>query len=123
MEVVFRNRSGGGGSVPSGWGDKGLKLPGGGRGPAQSCWSYEDARNTGAVAMQMVFPQCDRDCVDAQLDAYHKQKPPDGPGVSNETPVRTDMRNGIEDSGGPLNAQQQSFLDALADAFKTVATA
>jgi hypothetical protein len=123
LEVAFRNNPESATTVPSGWEGKGLKAADGTRGPAESSWTYQDARNTGAVAMQMVFPQCDRDCVEAQLDAYHKQKDPDGPGVSGSSPMRTDMRNGIEDTGGTLSADKQAFLDELASSVESTTTA
>jgi hypothetical protein len=109
--------------VPGGWEEKGLMGAGGVRGPAESCWKYSDARDCGVVAMWMVFPQCDTACVRAQLDAYHKQAAPDGPGVTESSPMRTDMRNGIENMGGPISSGQQKFLNELAEHIEPTETA
>jgi hypothetical protein len=71
-----------------------------------SSWNYGQARDAGVAAQTIVFPDCDPDCTAAQLDKYHKQKPPDGPGVDDDTPVRTDLD--VEDrSAGELTSLQQ----------------
>ena len=53
-------------------------------------WTYKDARDTGVLAHSKTYPDCDPKCIEKQLDNYHKQDKPDGPGVENSTPVRTD---------------------------------
>lgn len=98
--------------------------------PAITCWrsiepywKYSDARDCGVVAMSMVFPQCDTACVRAQLDAYHKQAAPDGPGVTGSSPMRTDMRNGIENRRGPISSGQQKSLKELSEHIESTETA
>lgn len=76
----------------------------------ESNWTYAEARDAGVYAQSLVFPDCDPDCTTAQLDEYHKASPPDGPGLSDDTPIRSDM--GAEGrSRGNLSSSQQAKLD------------
>lgn len=85
-------------------------VPGTPVGNGVSNWTYGDAKGVGQMAHRVTFPKsgCDPDCIGAQLDAYHKQGPPDGPGVSDSTPVRSDL---VKRSEGSLNAGQQAQVD------------
>lgn len=69
-----------------------------------SNWTYAEARSAGVAAQSIVFPDCDPECTEAQLDKYHKAKNPDGPGVSDDTPVRSDL---VNRSAGELTSRQQ----------------
>jgi hypothetical protein len=75
-----------------------------------SNWTYSDARDAGVFAQMLVLPDCNPECTKAQLDAYHNAPPPDGPGVNDETPLRSDT--GAEGrSIGELTSRMQSQLD------------
>jgi hypothetical protein len=74
-----------------------------------SNWTYGEARRAGVTAMLLVFPDCDSDCTEAQLDKYHKAKNPDGPGVDDSTPVRSDL---VNRSAGELTSRQQGQLNS-----------
>jgi hypothetical protein len=80
-----------------------------------SNWNYGEARGVGVMAHRVTFPnsECSPDCVQAQLDAYHNQAPPDGPGASDATPVRSDPAP--KPSDVLTKAQQQEV--SVADAF------
>jgi hypothetical protein len=56
----------------------------------ESRWTYKEARDTGVLANSKVYPHCNPKCTEKQLDNYHTQDKPKGPGVSNDTPLRTD---------------------------------
>ena len=77
-----------------------------------SNWNYGQARDTGVMAHRLTFPdsKCDPDCIGKQLDAYHKKKAPDGPGVDDSTPVRSDIGR----SGGPIPSAAQAEVDVAA---------
>lgn len=85
-------------------------VPGTQVGNGVSNWTYGEAKNTGVMAHRLTFPKsdCSSDCVEAQLDAYHKQDNPAGPGVTDETPVRSDLGKRSE---GSLDAAQQLEMD------------
>lgn len=74
-----------------------------------SNWNYGEARRAGVTAMMLVFPDCDHECTEAQLDKYHKAKNPDGPGVADAAPVRSDL---VNRSSGELTSRQQSQLNS-----------
>jgi hypothetical protein len=52
----------------------------------KSSWTYAEARDTGAMAHKMAFPDCNAECIRKQLDEYHKGKAK----VDENAPVRTD---------------------------------
>ncbi|KNH29521.1 hypothetical protein ACS77_02255 [Pseudomonas syringae] len=54
-------------------------------------WNYGQSRAAGVRALQQTFPKskCSKKCLEAQLDAYHK----DTVGVRDKTPVRTHTPN------------------------------
>jgi len=85
-------------------------VPGTQVGNGVSNWTYSEAKGVGVMAHRTTFPDadCSSDCVAAQLDAYHKQKSPDGPGVGDDTPVRSDL---VKRSEGKLSAAQQQQVD------------
>jgi hypothetical protein len=68
-------------------------IPGTSVGNGVSNWTYSEVVGVGVMAHRVTFPdsKCNPDCIAAQLDAYHKQKKPDGPGVGDETPLRSDL--------------------------------
>lgn len=75
-----------------------------------SNWTYAQAREAGVTAQLLVFPQCDHRCTEAQLDNYHKTPKPNGPGVSDGTPVRSDV---IQPGGvGELTSRQHGQLSS-----------
>lgn len=51
-------------------------------------WTYKQARAAGVRAVQQTFPRskCSKKCLQAQLDAYHKEKV----GAKDKTPLRTE---------------------------------
>lgn len=49
-------------------------------------WPYEEARDTAAVAVNAVFPDCDPACTAAQLDKYHQEVA----GIEDDTALRAD---------------------------------
>jgi len=61
--------------------------------PAQKdyAWNYGQSRGAGVRALQQTFPKskCSKKCLEAQLDAYHKNTV----GVRDKTPVRTHPPN------------------------------
>jgi len=75
-----------------------------------SNWNYGEAKGVGVMAHRTTFPdsKCSPDCVAAQLDAYHTQQKPAGPGVSDDTPLRSDL---VKRSEGKLTAPQQQQVD------------
>jgi hypothetical protein len=75
-----------------------------------SNWSYGEAKKTALVAMSIVKPECNPECTAAQLDAYHNKPPPDGPGVNDDTPLRSDL-DADDRSTGTLSAAAQRKLD------------
>jgi hypothetical protein len=79
-----------------------------------SNWTYGEARGVGVMAHRVTFPKsaCSPDCIAAQLDAYHQQGAPDGPGVNNQTPVRSDPVP--KPSDVLTNAQQAEVTTARA---------
>jgi hypothetical protein len=92
------------GQLESGFNARGV--PGTRVGNGVSNWTYGEAKGVGVMAHRTTFPdaQCNPDCVSAQLDAYHKQKSPDGPGLKDDTPVRSDL--GTRSQGSPTRSQQ-----------------
>ncbi|QGA50128.1 MULTISPECIES: PAAR-like domain-containing protein [Pseudomonas] len=54
-------------------------------------WNYGQSRSAGVRALQQTFPKskCSKKCLEAQLDAYHKNTV----GVRDKTPVRTHTPN------------------------------
>lgn len=78
-----------------------------------SNWTYEQARDSGIMAHRLTFPKsgCSPDCIAKQLDAYHSQKDPDGPGVSNNSPMRSDL---VKRSEGTLKKAAQAEVDVAA---------
>jgi hypothetical protein len=56
----------------------------------ESKWTYQEARDAGVFAHKLTYPDCDPACIKAQLDGYHNQAPPHGPGVNDGTSVRSD---------------------------------
>lgn len=54
---------------------------------SKMAWTYKDARQAGVEAHSYTFPGCKPACIEAQLDAYHKQ---DSVGIKDEDPVRTE---------------------------------
>lgn len=78
-------------------------------GGGQSNWTYGEARDAGLEAMAIAMPDCDPGCTKAQIDSYHTKKPPNGPGVSDDTPVRSDLGADGRSVGTLNNAQQASL--------------
>jgi hypothetical protein len=76
-------------------------------------WSYKDACQTGVAAHSIVYPQCNPACIEAQLDAYHNQKAPDGPGAGDNTELRTDPQAGTRSRGDLDAAQQQEVRNRV----------
>jgi hypothetical protein len=76
----------------------------------ESNWTYAEAREAGVLAQKIVFPDCDENCTRAQLDKYHQASPPDGPGVQDSTPVRSDLQ-AHQRSKGQLTPEQQARLN------------
>jgi Domain of unknown function (DUF4150)/GHH signature containing HNH/Endo VII superfamily nuclease toxin 2 len=72
-------------------------------------WKYKDARDAGVLALSLV-KGCDPDCTKAQLDYYHKRKPPNGPGVNENSTLRTDP-DAATRSMGELDEEQQAMVD------------
>jgi hypothetical protein len=95
------------------WAGAGAKLPGGGRAPATSKWTYGEARDAGVKAHQVAFPHCDAACVKKQLDAYHNDC-----GVSDDTPVRTDPMAGTRTSDECLQPADRDALNAQVDSIQ-----
>jgi Domain of unknown function (DUF4150)/GHH signature containing HNH/Endo VII superfamily nuclease toxin 2 len=79
-------------------------------------WTYKQAREAGGLAHSLVYPHCDPECIQRQLDGYHTQAKPDGPGVNDDTSLRTDPGAGTR-SAGTLGEDEQALVDqAVADA-------
>lgn len=77
-------------------------------------WKYKQARDAGTLALFLV-KGCDPDCTKAQLDYYHKRKPPSGPGVNENSALRTDP-DAATRSAGELDEDQQAMVDqSIAD--------
>jgi hypothetical protein len=61
-------------------------------GKKNGLWSYADASEAAAQAIEDVTKnkdqKCSKDCIKAQLDDYHLRKPPDGAGLTNSTELR-----------------------------------
>jgi hypothetical protein len=78
-----------------------------------SNWTYGQARDVGLMAHRLTFPasNCSPDCIAAQLDSYHTQASPDGPGVNENTPVRSDLGTRSE---GDLSNAAQAEVDVAA---------
>jgi hypothetical protein len=72
-------------------------------------WTYAQARDAGVLGLSLL-KDCDPDCTKAQLDHYHKQQPPDGPGVSDNSNLRTDPMADTR-SRGQLTEDQQGIVD------------
>jgi Toxin PAAR-like domain/GHH signature containing HNH/Endo VII superfamily nuclease toxin 2 len=55
----------------------------------RSYWTYGEARDTGAMAHNKAFPECESECTKRQLDWYHQ----DQLGISEDAPLRSDTVN------------------------------
>jgi hypothetical protein len=68
-------------------------------GGKNNAWTYGKARDTGVAALQEVFASagCSKECVAAQVDAYHRSMGVQG----DSTPLRADW--------APLTEQQEKF--------------
>lgn len=93
----------------------GRKLSGGGRGDAESKWSYGEARDCGARAHKIANPHCNEECIKKQLDEYHKDKA----GLSEDSPLRSDPQAGSR-SAGSLKPPQDQQAEAAANAVRGV---
>ncbi|HWG80628.1 MAG TPA: PAAR-like domain-containing protein [Stellaceae bacterium] len=60
----------------------------------ERAWNYGDAKAAGLNAHKKIFPdsKCNPDCLEAQVDAYHKEEVD----VNNRTPLRTGTQ-GLQD--------------------------
>ncbi len=78
-----------------------------------SKWTYAEARDAGVIAHSFCFPHCRSECIAAQLDAYHMKPPPDGPGVTEDTPVRTDPGAATQSQGEPTDEGIRRIVKAV----------
>jgi hypothetical protein len=98
------------------WEDAGGKIKGKKkRANAVSKWTYSEARDAGAKAHKIAFPNCNEDCIKKQLDAYHK----DECGLDDDTPLRSDP-GAPNRSAGKLSKKQQQQVDDAVDAIRGV---
>lgn len=79
-----------------------------------SKWTYGEARNAGVLAHSAVYKDCNPKCVKKQLDAYHEQNKPKGPGCDGDTPVRSDPQAATRSKGTLNQAQNKALSDAKA---------
>jgi Domain of unknown function (DUF4150)/GHH signature containing HNH/Endo VII superfamily nuclease toxin 2 len=91
-----------------------IKRGGDERRPAESKWTYGQARDAGAFAHKTAFKHCNAVCIQNQLDAYHNKC-----GVKSDTPVRTDP---VDRKGGPLSSDARKALEAEKSRLRGVAT-
>lgn len=92
------------GETLASWSDAGKLVKGGKtRGPAESKWTYGQARDAGLFAHKTAFPHCNSTCTKNQLDEYHRKA-----GITEDTPLRTDP---VPRKGGPLSAAQEQALN------------
>jgi hypothetical protein len=85
-------------------------------------WSYKDAREAGTLAHSLVYPDCNPKCIEAQLDAYHNQSAPDGPGVDDDSILRTDPDASTRSAGKLTKAQEDRVFDAVDDILSRTST-
>ena len=78
-----------------------------------SKWTYAESRDAGVVAHSFCFPHCRSECIAAQLDAYHQKPAPDGPGVKEDTPVRTDADAETRSQGEPTDEGIRRIVKAV----------
>ncbi len=104
------------GTVLAAWEGAGPQIKKGGteRGPAESKWTYGQARDAGAFAHKTAFPHCNAVCIQNQLDEYHNKC-----GIQSDTPVRTDP---VSREGGPLEDHQREALESEVDRLRGVAS-
>ena len=78
-------------------------------GDTEFAWTYGGAKAAGVAAHKKVFPgsNCSPDCLNAQIDAYHKNAVP---GLKNTTPVRS--------STPPLKPWQKETMAKIIAAMK-----
>ncbi len=98
-----------------------IKDGGGRRNPAHSHWTFKDAKETGVLAHQAAFPDCNPDCIKKQLEQSHK-----GMGIDDDTKLRTDPGAGTRNSDDTLkNADPKALaqMNAQVDALKGVGAA
>lgn len=71
-----------------------FEMAAGGRSKQLNTVTYAQARDTGVDAFMQVFPDagCSRECIEKQLDAYHKQC-----GIKDDTPVKACTAGPAED--------------------------
>jgi hypothetical protein len=84
-----------------------------------SGWNYKEARDAGLKAHSLVYPDCDPQCTQTQLDAYHNQPKPNGPGCDEKTALRTDPQAGTR-SRGLLTPVQQDEITSATNAIRGV---
>src|SRR5574340_303518 len=57
----------------------------------------------------LMYPDCNPKCIEKQLDAYHNQDKPDGPGCDDKTPLRTDP-DAATRSAGTLSVEAREAV-------------
>lgn len=72
-------------------------------------WTYREARDAGIMAHSLMYPDCNPKCIEKQLDAYHNQDKPDGPGCDDKTPLRTDP-DAATRSAGTLSVEAREAV-------------
>jgi hypothetical protein len=85
-----------------------------GSGPDEaSYWNYEEARNAGAQAHKLAFPDCDEECIKKALDAYHQNQC----GIGSDDSLRSDLTvRRREMQLGP--SQQSSVIRTIKQIFR-----
>jgi hypothetical protein len=80
---------------------------------AGTAWTYKDAKKAGVRAHKKIFPnsKCSEECLEAQLDAYHK-----GVGANDGSLIRTETASLSEWQKASDNAVLESMQDHLAPA-------
>jgi hypothetical protein len=69
-------------------------------------WTYAEARDAGCEAAEEVLKPCTAACFKAQLDAYHKADPPDGPGIKEDQEVPAKVLDGSSETADKIIANQ-----------------